>query len=371
MAELYSSFVYFYCSKLNYMEKLKLDVLFVLSFLLCFNSCETKMDKQDQINKELIVIDSLLRDTGYAFEMAKTLDAAYFIGIGETPGAFLALAEDTATITKSLAEEKVATNLAGFYALECGIGVLCEQANTKPTDWLEKITAKKTTAADSLLLNRFANATWKASQPFRSLKRIKKDNFIGASFLSAAETDKDAVQITNAATKLLASMQDVKDKPKEEQMKKLRNLLQNKNYAFEMAAFLDSAYYLSQSLAVPPFLTAADDTIVIVKNIKDQKIATSIAGFYALECGLNYFVTTRNEIPSDILKSIVNGKVSQEDIMLFSRFANATWKAGQPFRGLERITRDTFTPFYFLNKADVEKDMVQIKAAAKKLLESL
>lgn len=54
--------------------------------------------------------------------------------------------------------------------------------------------------------------------------------------------------------------------------------------------------------------------------------------------------------------------------MIFARFANATWKAGQPFRGLNRITRPTFTSFYFLGEADIEKDFVQIKMAAEKLL---
>jgi hypothetical protein len=54
--------------------------------------------------------------------------------------------------------------------------------------------------------------------------------------------------------------------------------------------------------------------------------------------------------------------------MIFARFANATWKVGQPFRGLNRITRPTFTPFYFLSESDIDKDMVQIRAAAQRIL---
>jgi hypothetical protein len=53
---------------------------------------------------------------------------------------------------------------------------------------------------------------------------------------------------------------------------------------------------------------------------------------------------------------------------LFSRFANATWKAGQPFRGLNRIERETFTPFFFLSETDIDKHWVQIKAATAKVL---
>jgi hypothetical protein len=46
------------------------------------------------------------------------------------------------------------------------------------------------------------------------------------------------------------------------------------------------------------------------------------------------------------------------------RFANVTWKAGQPFRGLDRIAHATFTPYYFLTEAELEKDWIQIKLAA-------
>ena len=115
-------------------------------------------------------------------------------------------------------------------------------------------------------------------------------------------------------------------------------------------------------------MTPQDDPATIAKNVNDIKIATSLAGFYALECGLNYLVTTTNQSPSSILKSIVDNSINNDDKILFARFANATWKAGQPFRGLNRITRATFTPFYFLTEPDIEKDLVQVRAAAKKLL---
>lgn len=52
-------------------------------------------------------------------------------------------------------------------------------------------------------------------------------------------------------------------------------------------------------------------------------------------------------------------------------FANATWKAGQPFRNLSRITRDTFRPVTLLNEEELKKDFVQIQAAAAKLLEAM
>jgi hypothetical protein len=97
----------------------------------------------------------------------------------------------------------------------------------------------------------------------------------------------------------------------------------------------------------------------------------NIAGFYAAECAMNYLVTTRKVLPSSVLQELVDNTISTEEKLLFARFANATWKAGQPFRSLDRITRETFTPFNFLNEADVEKDLVQVRAASKKILQIL
>jgi len=349
-------------------------IFFLALVIHCSVSCSTKTNpstEPDQLQYELATIDSLLRDTAFALSMAKSLDSAYYAGIGETAPEFLPPDEETALVTKPLKEEKIAINLAGFYALECGLGLLCTQSNETPVEWLQKI---KNGTADSnavLLLNRLANATWKAGQPFRSLGRITRYNFTVAVLLSNDEVKKDSVQIANAAAKLLSSIDTGSKKTLPEQMELLRSLLQGTLYAVEMASWLDSAYAVSQQQIPTPFLTAADDTATITKSVKEMKIATSIAGFYALECGLNYLVTTKKMLPSTILKSMVNDSLSKEDKLIFARFANATWKAGQPFRGLNRITRQTFTPFYFLNETDIEKDMVQVKMAAQRLLSRL
>jgi hypothetical protein len=336
-------------------------------------SCVTIQDDtmEQKIKNELAKIDSLLRSTDFSLQIAKTQDTAYYTGIGEPVPPFLSTGEDTATTGKSVKEEKIATSLAGFYALECSIGLLCDQTHEKPTAWLEKIIHNKTDTATILLLNRFANATWKAGQPFRGLDRITRPVFTGAGFLPADEVKKDYDQVKTAAAKLLESIQDVKDGSLTKQMEKIRSLLHSQQYAAEMAAVMDSGYYTSQKKTAPPFLSAKEDTATVLKPVKDQKIATNVAGFYALECCTNYLVTTRNILPSHVLKSVVNNTISKEDKNLFSRFANATWKAGQPFRGLNRIERETFTPFYFLSGRDIDKDWVQIKAAAKKLLAEL
>lgn len=334
----------------------------------CNNKSGVKTKPMNVMKKELTALDSLLRNEAFARDMAATLDAAYYKGIGQTPPPFLSPEEETGTITVSKKEEKIAVNLAGFYALQCGVGLLCKQTAETPAAWLERIAANKADTASVLLLNRFANATWKASQPFRELGRIARYNFTGFHRLSKEEVEKDAVQIRNAATKLLSSLQAVMTASLSDQMQAIKGLMQDERYAAEMAAYLDSTYTVSQKEKPASFSSPGDDTATTKKPAKNVKIATNLAGFYALECTVNYLATTRNLLPSAILQSLLNRTLGKEDEDLFARFANATWQAGQPFRGLSRIQRAVFTPFYLLSEADVEKDLVQVRAAAKKVL---
>jgi len=356
------------------LQKFQRIFLFFSFVIYCSFSCTPKSDSPPesvQIQKELSIIDSLLRDSAFALSMATSLDSAYYAGIGEASPGFLTPEEDTAVVIKQVKDEKIATNLAGFYALECGIGLLCTQSEQTPVEWLQKI---KNGTADSnavLLLNRFANATWKAGQPFRGLSRITRYNFTIASLLSEDEVKKDYYQVTNAASKLLASMDTARNKSLPQQMQNIRALVQDTIYAMQMASYMDSSYAISQKQKPAPFLTSSDDSATITKTVKEMKIATNIAGFYAVECGVNYLTTTKHVMPSKILQSLVDDSISKDDKMIFARFANATWKAGQPFRGLNRISRATFTPFYFLNESDIEKDLVQVKMAAARILSIL
>lgn len=351
-------------------KSIRQEIFFCVSLLsvIFLYSCKSGVSPEtNQKDRELATIDSLLRDSAFARSIAATQDSSYYAGIGEKPPPFLTPEDDAALITKSKFEEKVATNLAGFYALECGVGLLSAQSNTTPIAILTKITNNSADSNMILLLNRFANATWKASQPFRGLDRIKRSNFIIASDLSKDEVDKDYVQIKNAAVKLLSTLKTKADTSFSQQMDAIRSLLQDSSYAVAMASFLDSSYYVNLNQPAPPFSTAGDDTATIKKSAKEMKIATSIAGFYALECGVNYLVTTTNQLPSTIIKSVADNTMNTSDKNIFARFANATWKTGQPFRDLNRITRRTFTPFYFLTEEDIDKDLVQVRAAAKRL----
>lgn len=350
----------------------RIGSIIFLSFLLLVNlycsNDKLPVNSNDTIKTEIAIIDSLLHDENFALKMAETAEAAYYKALGETAPLFLSKGDDTAIITKSAKGQKIATSIAPFYALECGLVYLCANNDRTPTYWLQKILNNEAGDSAVLILNRFANAAWKAGQPFRDLTRIKRYNFIPASLLTEDEVKKDYNQVQAAAAKLAASL---KTGSKEEEMQQLRMLLQDTGYALEISAFIDSMYYVSQKQAVAPFITPEILSDTVQKNKAAEKIAINIAGFYATECATNYLVTIQQVAPSVLLQSLVDGTMAEEDQLLYARFANVTWKAGQPFRSLNRISRETFTPFYYLNKADIDKDLVQVKAAAAALLKVL
>lgn len=345
--------------------------LLVLYCASCANNVKTDMQQQKKITEELSTLTDLLRDSSFAREMAKSQEAAYYKALGQPAPEFLPQDAAAAAVQKSVKEEKIATNIAAFYALECGLGVLMDWYGGTPVEWMNKIKARQLDSAQVLLLNGFANATWKAGQPFRDLNRIARDNFVSSVFLSATDVKKDEDQIAAAAGKLLEAMRDVKDSSGTEQLQKLKTLLQDESFALGMARHIEAAYYTAQQQEVPVFLNPGDDTATLSKNAQHEKIATGIAGFYALECGLSYLASVQHKLPSAVLQSIVNDSIDPKEKILFERFANATWKAGQPFRDLDRIKRTVFVPFDLLSKEEQDKDWIQIKAAATKLLQSL
>lgn len=343
-------------------------VIAVLCLISCSGSKEEKKPDNDLIIEQLSVINTLLRDTGFAREMAETMEASYYIAENKPVPAFSSPELDTSFVNKSIKEEKIATSIAPFYAVECGIGVLMEKYKGTPFEWLEKITSSKLDSTEELILNRFANATWKAGQPFRSLDRITRPVFISAYFLPADEIKKDYDHILAAANKLKEKMVNVKGASVKEQLECITELLQDKQFALNITSNSEASSYRSQHQPVSQFLSPSEDTATERKSVLNEKIAINVAGFYALECGLSYFATAKNAIPSTLLKNIIGDKISTEDKRIFERFANATWKAGQPFRGLDRITRNNFISFDLLSDAEIEKDWVQIKAAAGKLM---
>jgi hypothetical protein len=253
---------------------------------------------EGELTAQLQRLQVLLQSPEFALEMASHLDASYYRGVGQTPP-FISPSEETATVQKSVREEKIAINLAGFYAVEAGLGVISERTDERPAE-------------------------------------------------------------------ILAAMEPVRGQGRVEQLRYLQGLLQSRDFALEMAA-----YYGGQRQSPPPFLTPEDETAMARKSVKEEKIAINLAGFYALETGGGVIAERTRELPTAVLESIVNGTRPTPDMLLLARFANATWKAGQPFRSLSRITRDTFRPAALLSEDELKKDFVQIKAAAEKLLEAM
>lgn len=167
------------------------------------------------------------------------------------------------------------------------------------------------------------------------------------------------------------SVQTVATNDTTREQQKIAALLQDQNFAYEVAENQNNAYYTGIGETPTPLLENGDEKTTIAKTVKDEKIAMNLAALYALESCIHYLSALHHKLPSEILDSISKGTTSKEDKELFCRFANATWKAGQPFRALDRITRPVFVPFDMLSEEEKQKDWSQIQSAAELLLKKL
>ena len=153
---------------------LSIAITLLLTALSCAEQKQKDMPDKEQMKTQLNQISNLLQDSGFTRAMAETLEAAYYIAEKQPVPSFTAGDIDTAQVKKSIKDEKIATGIAPLYALECGIGQLMEVYNATPVEWLDKIIDNKLDSAQVLILNRFANATWKAGQPSADLNGLKK-----------------------------------------------------------------------------------------------------------------------------------------------------------------------------------------------------
>ncbi|MDD4526706.1 MAG: hypothetical protein PHF25_01560 [Candidatus Margulisbacteria bacterium] len=121
-----------------------------------------------------------------------------------------------------------------------------------------------------------------------------------------------------------------------------------------------------------------------IKNGNNEKIAINQAGAIAVECGAGVLLEIKNadtgtkikfknisEVFKYLLAEDNNSPEKINDMLLVARFANATWKAGQPLRGLQRMQKSNYIPASMLSTEELEKDFVQIKAATKCLYEEM
>jgi len=540
------------------------------------------------------ILHKLMQDKGFSREMAAWLDGGYNRGLNKPAEPFLSPAQEKAlegdaglmpdgtqpqsdidkqsvARTRKSAEEKIAISLAGFYGLESGIGYISERDHRTPLDILAAIKNKTLRDRDMLLISRFANATWKAGQPFRSFGRIERDTFRPGTLLVDAELEKDFQQIRDAAEKLfnrfqqelsretgvavganlqkelvhnsvqayglrlfdilqqnenkfltahapaaeqrahledeemlrgiasvigalhltagyvpkpgdaapgassalsVAQQQEVlrirgyenfvwdmearlntvfdkattarimkyltfvphvygvylwgyqsheagydsalqsnpraksemitgrmplriEDYSRQRQFDILHRLMKDKGFSREMAAWLDGGYNRELNKPAEPFLSPAQEKalegdaglmpdgtqpqsdtdkqlVARTRKSAEEKIAISLAGFYALESGIGVLCERDDErTPLDVLIAIANKTLPAQDMLFIERFANATWKAGQPFRSLARIERDTFRPATILTPEELNKDRQQVIDAAVKLREAI
>jgi len=155
----------------------------------------------------------------------------------------------------------------------------------------------------------------------------------------------------------------------------IKELLRDKEFAEEMAVYLNDKYNETQPADQRyPLYGEKDVTAPSGTTKKDIAIAMNLAGFYALETAvgaLQEMPNRQGQSIGQIMIDIAEGRLSDREKNLVMRFANATWKAGQPFRDINRITRGAFTLWDELPQTEKDKDWVQIQNAAKKTLEKM
>lgn len=188
--------------------------------------------------------------------------------------------------------------------------------------------------------------------------------------------------------------EEVADEPiltNEKLFKELSTLMKDKGFLIEVAEACDKAYKQSEidrltregepvdEWLLDDLFTESEREVILkgpsesnpsqqeVYKIARVKYAMALGGFYALTDGLG-FLSSGVENPyhaHETLKSIGNGSADDVIKNVMSRFAHATWAAGQPFR--DRETRDVMMPWDLLSENEKTKDMIQITAAARVL----
>lgn len=164
-----------------------------------------------------------------------------------------------------------------------------------------------------------------------------------------------------------APIDDMNEIPAIVQFEALKQLLQNKEVAEEMAKWQNDAYYRNLKQEPPEFIKPEERGTPVEK----EKIAKNLAGVYALECGVGVICERDNKTLLEVLKAINEKSISEKDMILLARFANATWKAGQVFQSPNRVERDTFRPAVTLTTVELKKDFDQIYAASEQLYSRL
>jgi len=151
------------------------------------------------------------------------------------------------------------------------------------------------------------------------------------------------------------------------QFQLLNGLLQNQAFAAEVSLVAQRAYAGNNASGHGINLSTASMT----DSQKDQDIAINVAPFYALDALVTKRWLEERKTPVETLQEVVNGVASPVGVTEVGLLANATWKAGQPFRGINRIERSVFQSLVTLPQGELNKDHVIVKAVASHLLERM
>jgi hypothetical protein len=114
-----------------------------------------------------------------------------------------------------------------------------------------------------------------------------------------------------------------------------------------------------------------------------SNIAMNFAGLAAVDGAANAIAAMRGGVDDELnvseegyLQALEDIATNWEDLSNEEKYAaaiaaNVAWRAGQPFRSLERLTRSVNVNFNMLPANEKEKDRVQLQAAAKFLLQQI
>jgi hypothetical protein len=148
---------------------------------------------------------------------------------------------------------------------------------------------------------------------------------------------------------------------------RIRDAFQKLDICTQMANAVAKAYHDLTSPDTPYQPFGSDD---------QGSIAANMCSVYAVDSAANAItMVAEGKVTEDdymaSLRAIAEGSLAADELYVARQFANATWKACQPYRGLERLTRPVMTQFNLLPDDEVAKDDATLAAAAKALISAI
>lgn len=153
-------------------------------------------------------------------------------------------------------------------------------------------------------------------------------------------------------------------------------LIRNKTFLIHTAEACNSAYLNSTCSQQSPLfsyvereLLLKEDNYPIRTSNGMKKLATNLAGFYAMQEAVFAFSNENRCDPLDVIKNIASDTPDTKILNLAQRFAHATWLTSNSHRS--GFTRKMVMPYDMLSDNDKFLDTVQIVTSAKILLSAI